>query len=47
VENALEMVPDASPLRYTPGRFGPEGGARLINAYVEQLAEDAKAGFVA
>lgn len=26
-----------------PGRFGPEGGARLINAYAEETAQDSKA----
>jgi hypothetical protein len=30
-------------LESRPGRFGPEGGARLINAYVEQGSSDGKA----
>lgn len=29
-----------------PGRFGPEGGARLINAYGEEAAPDAKSPWV-
>lgn len=32
-------------LENRPGRFGPEGGARLFNCYAEQLADDAKAPF--
>lgn len=28
-----------------PGRFGPDGGCRLVNAYPEQLSSDAKAPF--
>jgi hypothetical protein len=33
-------------LESRPGCFGPEGGARLVNAFVEQAAEDAKNPFI-
>lgn len=32
-------------LASAPGRFGPDGGAKLINCYAEQLAPDAKSPF--
>jgi len=33
-------------LEYRPGRYGPEGGAKIINAIIEQTGEDAKAPWV-
>jgi hypothetical protein len=40
---AGEPVPVSFGLESRPGKFGPDGGARLINAYPEQTAPDAKA----
>jgi hypothetical protein len=41
----MPIQPVSFGLESRPGRFGPEGGARLSNAYAEQGAQDGKAPF--
>jgi hypothetical protein len=42
----MPLQPITFGLRSGPGRFGPDGGARLINAYVEQAPQGAKTPFL-
>lgn len=41
----MPVKPITFGLESRPGRFGPEGGATLVNAFVEEAAQDAKAPF--
>ncbi len=42
---ASQLVPIALGMTSNPGRYGPEGAARLVNCYVEQLGEQGKHGW--